>query len=79
LMIGTAKPDAGLLKVNPDMKQTAEIITPTKGEDSIAYIPQNPFNSKELTIATENKDVYVSADSGDTWRQIVKEGNAINQ
>jgi hypothetical protein len=42
--------------------------------DSISYIAQNPVKKDEIVLATENRDVFVSKDLGQTWSEIVKNG-----
>jgi phosphoribosyl-AMP cyclohydrolase len=80
LLVGTAKPNAALIKINAELSksQSLAIKTPIKSNDMIMYVSENPANAKELTIATENRDIYISADKGVTWRQIVNAGKATN-
>jgi hypothetical protein len=41
------------------------------------YIAQNPVNPQEWAMATYKRDVYVSADNGQTWKQIAKQGETL--
>lgn len=47
---------------------------PPLQRDAVSYITQNPVNRQEWAIATFKRDVYLSADHGQTWRQIAKQG-----
>jgi hypothetical protein len=71
-LVATNSPDASLVKVNIETKQTVAIKTPSK--DGIAFIAQNSASTKELAFATEQKDVYISTDNGATWEQIANKG-----
>ncbi|WP_373864537.1 F510_1955 family glycosylhydrolase [Paenibacillus humicus] len=77
VMIATSGPNASLLDINIESKQSLAIQTPSK--DAIAYVVQNPANPKELAIATEPKDIYLSTDRGATWIQIADKGKTINR
>ncbi|WP_134752445.1 F510_1955 family glycosylhydrolase [Paenibacillus athensensis] len=70
-------PDASLVKINTESTVSVTLKLPTK--DEITYVAQNPANPNELAIATEQKDVYLSTDSGATWTQIADKGNMINK
>jgi photosystem II stability/assembly factor-like uncharacterized protein len=78
LLIGTAKPNAALVKINGESRQSLAIQTPIEGNDMIMYVSENPANTKELAIATENRDIYITSDKGVTWRQIVNAGKVMN-
>ena len=41
----------------------------------MAYIAQNPASRDEYAIATFQRSVYLSKDSGRTWQQIAARGN----
>lgn len=47
---------------------------PALARDAVAYIAQNPARRDELAIATFRRNVFLSPDSGRTWRQIAAEG-----
>jgi hypothetical protein len=51
--------------------------TPALGNDTIAYIAQNPLDRQQLAIATFNRDVYLSDDGGETWQKIAARGRVI--
>ncbi|WP_080835059.1 hypothetical protein [Cohnella massiliensis] len=70
-----ADSDVSLSKINTQNNVPERIKTPTK--DKITYIAQNPANSTELAIATEQKDVYLSTNSGAAWTQIADNGKMI--
>lgn len=42
--------------------------------DAIAYIAQNPVETQEYAIATFQRSVFISKDSGGTWIQIASRG-----
>lgn len=75
--VWVAGADALLVKINTESKDSATLKLPTK--DEITYVAQNPANPNELAIATEQKDIYLSTDSGATWSQIANKGNMINK
>jgi photosystem II stability/assembly factor-like uncharacterized protein len=70
--VATSGPDAALSIVSAETKQMVMIKSPNM--DVISFIAQNPVNSKELAVATEQKDIYISTDNGATWREIVSRG-----
>lgn len=39
------------------------------------YISQNPQNPAEIVFATIKANVFLTTDDGNTWKQIVKNGN----
>jgi hypothetical protein len=49
---------------------------PPLKEDAVAYIAQNPARRAEYAIATFERSVYFSKDSGNTWKPIAQQGNA---
>ncbi|MUG73311.1 glycosyl hydrolase [Paenibacillus validus] len=77
VLAATSGPNASLIEINIESKQSLAIQTPSK--DTITYVVQNPANPKELAIATEPKDVYLSTDRGATWIQIAENGKTINR
>jgi DNA-binding beta-propeller fold protein YncE len=48
---------------------------PDLGKDAIEFMSRNPANPSEITIMTFNKEVYVSADLGVSWKTITPQGN----
>ncbi|MDQ8734860.1 F510_1955 family glycosylhydrolase [Paenibacillus sp. LHD-38] len=73
VLIASSKPEASLVSVNIETKTTVVMKTPSS--DVISYVAQNPTKSDELAIATEQKDIYISTDSGATWKEIAKKGD----
>ncbi len=55
-------------------KQTLAL--PPLTRDAVAYITQNPKNTREYAIATFERSVYLSRDEGKTWSQIADRGRA---
>jgi photosystem II stability/assembly factor-like uncharacterized protein len=55
----------------------AAVTLPPLTKDAVAYIAQNPVGSGEYAIATFERSVYVTRDSGRTWRQIARNGTGL--
>lgn len=68
------------LKKKSDLKRQERngLTLPAIPEDAVAYIAQNPIDSKELTIATFNKDMYISKDNGANWTKIADQGEGVS-
>ena len=49
---------------------------PPLREDAVACIAQNPAHRLQYAIATFKRSVYLSKDSGQSWRQIAERGLA---
>ncbi|MFI8688258.1 F510_1955 family glycosylhydrolase [Rossellomorea sp. NPDC077527] len=50
--------------------------TPDLSQDNpIMYISSNPERSAEWTVVTYNNDIYQTTDNGETWNEVVDEGN----
>ena len=47
---------------------------PPLERDAVAYIAQNPAHRNEYAIATFERSVYLSRDSGQTWKPIAERG-----
>lgn len=56
-------------------KDTTVTLPSLDQDDAVQYLAENPMNSKEITVTTYKKNVFISIDSGTTWTQIVKSGN----
>lgn len=55
-------------------EQVETLVTPAfAAEDGISYIALNPV-SDEIVFATFSKDIYLSQDTGQTWKQIAQQG-----
>lgn len=50
---------------------------PPLTNDAVAYIAQNPTHGGEYAIATFERSVYMTRDSGQTWRQIAYNGKGL--
>lgn len=48
---------------------------PPLTRDAVAYIAQNPKNTREYAIATFERSVYLSRDGGKTWTRIAERGS----
>lgn len=54
--------------------ETTALLTPSITEnDAVSFIAVNPV-SDEIAFATFNKDIYFSADNGQSWQQIARQG-----
>jgi photosystem II stability/assembly factor-like uncharacterized protein len=53
-----------------------KISLPALTNDAVAYIAQNPARRLEYAIATFERSVYVTKDSGQSWKQISDRGTA---
>jgi hypothetical protein len=63
-----------LYRLDPATQSRAEIGLPTLPNDAVAYIAQDPAAPSNCAIATFERDIYISADTGKTWRQIADHG-----
>ncbi|MDZ4762309.1 MAG: glycosyl hydrolase [Alphaproteobacteria bacterium] len=52
----------------------AQIRLPSLGRDGVAYMAQNPAARSEYAIATFQRSVFVTKDSGKSWKQIAGHG-----
>jgi photosystem II stability/assembly factor-like uncharacterized protein len=66
-----------LARVRWQTGQTDAIALPAMQQDAVTYVAHNPVNMQEWAIATYKRDVYVSSDHGQTWRQIAKAGETL--
>jgi photosystem II stability/assembly factor-like uncharacterized protein len=57
--------------------QREAIALPPLDQDTVMYIAQNPVNPQAWAMATYKRDVYVSTDSGQTWKQVAKQGETL--
>jgi len=54
----------------------ANVRLPPLAQDAVAYIAQNPATRTEYAIATFERSVYLSKDSGRSWKPIAEHGSA---
>lgn len=71
---GTFSGQPGLSRASLGGGKPASIELPSLGRDAVAYIAQNPANRTEYAIATFERSVYLSGDSGRSWKQIAQRG-----
>jgi photosystem II stability/assembly factor-like uncharacterized protein len=55
---------------------TTQYKLPPLTKDAVSFIAQNPARRDEYAIATFNRNVYISADGGKTWKAIAERGEA---
>jgi hypothetical protein len=73
------KQDALLLvRLSLDKGPRQEIKLPRLKEDAVGFMAQNPVAKTEYTIATFQRDVYVTKDGGQSWKQIARRGETKN-
>ncbi len=65
---------ATLLRLPHKGGQPVRITVPPLTNDAVAYIAQNPARRLEYAIATFERSVYLSADGGQSWKQIADRG-----
>ena len=66
-----------LLAYDLATEQTTEVPSPTiAADDAIGYIAVNPVENSEISLATFNRDIYLSSDGGQSWSQLAKDGQA---
>lgn len=77
LYAGTySQKQSGLLEIKPESKETRKIGTPRPDNDAVAFIAVNPMADNEISIATFNRQAFISADQGISWVQIVEHGKS---
>jgi photosystem II stability/assembly factor-like uncharacterized protein len=67
-----------LHRVALDGTQRSALALPRLTRNPVMYIAQSPIAPDTLAIATLRRDVYVSANGGETWQQIADEGKAMH-
>ncbi len=59
-------------------KQVREIPTPAVGaKDAIGYVAVSPAQGKTIAFATFGKDIHITTDGGQTWKQIAQQGKGV--
>jgi hypothetical protein len=76
LWYGSYDGQARLARVPLGPGHPVKVSLPPLKEDAVAYIAQNPARRLEYAIATFERSVYLSKDSGESWTQIADRGNA---
>ncbi len=76
LWYGAFDGHATLTRLPLGSAQPVEVRLPPLPDDAVAYIAQNPARRTEYAIATFQRSVYISRDSGETWTQIADRGKA---
>lgn len=60
-------------------KQIRELQTPAVGaKDAIGYVAVNPTRGDMIAFATFGKDIHISTDGGQTWKQIASQGKGVS-
>ncbi len=56
-------------------KQVKPLQTPALGtQDAIGYLAVNPVRPDEIAMATFERNIFLSTDGGQTWKQIAHNG-----
>lgn len=76
LWYGSFDGQARLAQVPLEAGHPVQLRLPPLQQDAVAYIAQNPRRKLEYAIATFKRDVYISRDGGESWRQIAAAGKA---
>jgi hypothetical protein len=76
LWYGSYDGQARLSRLTLGPGHPVKVNLPPLKEDAVAYIAQNPARKLECAIATFQRNVYLSKDGGESWRQIADRGNA---
>ncbi len=63
-----------LFRMDLGKRTPTEISIPPLANDAVAYIAQDPVASTNYAIATFERDVYVTSNSGAEWREIAQRG-----
>ena len=74
LWYGSFGGQARLAQFSLDGGHPVQIRLPALKEDAVAYIAQNPARKLEYAIATFKRDVHISKDGGESWKQIAYAG-----
>ena len=53
------------------------VALPPLTQDAVSFIAQNPARHREYALATFDRNVYLSADAGKTWKQIADHGKGL--
>jgi photosystem II stability/assembly factor-like uncharacterized protein len=65
---------AQLARMPLDGGTATQVKLPPLKDDAVAYIAQNPARRQEYAIATFERNVYVSTDTGQRWTPIAQRG-----
>jgi photosystem II stability/assembly factor-like uncharacterized protein len=57
--------------------QSTSVTLPPLDQDTVTYIAQNPVTPQEWAMATYKRHVYISSDTGQTWKQIAAQGRTL--
>ena len=66
-----------LARVNIRTGDKNDITLPPLTRDAVSYIAQNPAGRNEYAIATFERNVFTTQDSGKTWRQVARAGKGL--
>lgn len=61
------------LRVSTGQRHTVRL--PPMGVDYVSHLAVSPADGGLMAIATDRRHIYLSSDSGRTWRQIAKDGD----
>lgn len=79
ILVGTLDQEQELLRFNLNDNKTENLNIPgLEIEDAISYVKQNPTNQKEYVFATNERNIYITTNSGQDWNKIVENGISKN-
>jgi len=68
---------ARLRRYSLKSRNDTDIALPPLTRDAVSYIAQNPANKADYAIATFERDVFLTRDSGKSWTQIARNGQGL--
>jgi hypothetical protein len=74
LWFGSYRNAPALSRLDLKTRKVAPLKLPLSGQDAVVYLAQNPAKPKEWAFATYKRNVYLSADEGNSWKVIAKAG-----
>ena len=77
LLLGSYAGAPALLRVNWKTGAKRSLTLPPMARDAVAYIAQNPASRAEYAIATFERNVYITPDGGQSWKQIARNGKGL--
>lgn len=70
--------EAALQSYNLEGDESRSLELPELEKDSAVYIAVNPSDQNEITFYTVQGDAYISNDGGETWEEILNEGQILS-
>ncbi|MCM3611611.1 hypothetical protein M4S82_10135 [Planococcus sp. MERTA32b] len=74
LYYGSHGTEAALISYSLDEGESVSLPLPDLKDDGAVYIAVNPANNGEIAFNTAKGDAFVSTDGGESWQEIMNEG-----